>query len=146
LRRDGTVIRARHDDIPAGVAAAVQEALLQEGMVGVVAADHHVEHLADVVPASERVQLVASSLAKGLEFDHVIVVEPADIADAHGPETATGQRHLYVAITRAVSHLTIVHSRDLSPELRADQDLAAPDGHAASTRQDTGRTAARGSR
>ena len=49
------------------------------------------------------------TLAKGLEFDHVIVVEPARIAAAE----ARGLQRLYVALTRAVSRLTVLHSEPL---------------------------------
>jgi DNA helicase IV len=50
---------------------------------------------------------------KGLEFDHVVVVEPAAIAAAE----RRGLRRLYVVLTRAVSALTIVHAQPLPPEL-----------------------------
>ena len=46
--------------------------------------------------------------AKGLEFDHVIVVEPALIA-----EREQGLRHLYVALTRPTKTLVVLHSRPL---------------------------------
>jgi DNA helicase IV len=47
--------------------------------------------------------------AKGLEFDHVVVVEPALIADEGGER---GFRELYVALTRPTKTLVVVHSRD----------------------------------
>jgi ATP-dependent exoDNAse (exonuclease V) beta subunit len=53
------------------------------------------------------------TLAKGLEFDHVIVVEPAAIAGAE----ARGLQRLYVALTRAVSRLTILHAEPLPEAL-----------------------------
>ncbi len=58
--------------------------------------------------------------AKGLEFDHVIVVEPQRIVG----ETAevafdTGLRDLYVALTRATQTLTVVTSGSLPRALRA---------------------------
>ena len=46
--------------------------------------------------------------SKGLEFDHVVVVEPAAIAEEGG---AGGLRELYVALTRPTQTLTVVHSR-----------------------------------
>jgi DNA helicase IV len=58
--------------------------------------------------------VVPAPLAKGLEFDGVIVVEPAEIAGS-GPN---GVRLLFVALTRAVQHLAIAYSGDLPPELR----------------------------
>ena len=57
-------------------------------------------------------------LAKGLEFDHVILVEPADIVAAE-PDLRTGLRRLYVCLTRAVTSLQIVHARALPVELSA---------------------------
>ena len=52
--------------------------------------------------------------AKGLEFDAVVVVEPAIIAG----DTARGLRLLYVALTRAVQELVVVHA-DLLPRALA---------------------------
>jgi DNA helicase IV len=54
------------------------------------------------------------TLAKGLEFDQVIVVEPARISDT-GP---SGLRRLYVALTRAVSRLSVLHAEPLPAPLR----------------------------
>ena len=53
--------------------------------------------------------VVPVTLVKGLEFDHVIVVEPARIAAAE----AHGLHRLYVALTRAVSRLTVLHAEPL---------------------------------
>jgi len=54
--------------------------------------------------------------AKGMEFDHVIVVEPAQIVE----EAVEGQglRELYVALTRPTRTLVLVHSRPLPRALR----------------------------
>ena len=60
-----------------------------------------------------RVSLLVLADAKGLEFDSVIVVEPALIA-ARGPH---GMRALYVAITRCTRRLAVVHSRPLPAPL-----------------------------
>jgi DNA helicase IV len=56
---------------------------------------------------------VPVTLAKGLEFDQVIVVEPGLIAAAE----ARGLHRLYVALTRAVSRLTVLHSAPLPEPL-----------------------------
>jgi DNA helicase IV len=63
-----------------------------------------------------RVAVLTPREAKGMEFDHVIVVEPAQIVD----EAAEGQglRELYVALTRPTRTLILVHSRPLPKELR----------------------------
>ncbi len=60
--------------------------------------------------------VVPASLAKGLEFDHVVLVEPADIV-AGEADRLTGLRRLYVCLTRAVTSLAIVHAKPLPDEL-----------------------------
>ena len=74
---------------------------------------------------ADRLTLVPVTLAKGLEFDHVILVEPAQIATGE----AYGLRRLYVALTRAVSRLTVFHAEPLPAEL----SLHTIDGWACST-------------
>ena len=87
----------------------VSKALQDKGIEhGVLGQDHgDIDHQVDVVPAS---------VAKGLEFDRVVVVEPAEIAAAE-PDARTGLRRLYVVLTRAVSALTVVHAQPLPAEL-----------------------------
>ncbi|HYA08807.1 MAG TPA: UvrD-helicase domain-containing protein, partial [Gaiellaceae bacterium] len=62
-----------------------------------------------------RVAVLTPREAKGMEFDHVIVAEPALIV----AEAAEGQglRELYVALTRPTTTLVLVHSRPLPPQL-----------------------------
>jgi DNA helicase IV len=60
------------------------------------------------------VTLVPAPSAKGLEFDAVVVVEPAAIAEGDD----RGLRLLYVALTRPIQHLSIVHSAPLPDSLR----------------------------
>jgi DNA helicase IV len=52
--------------------------------------------------------------AKGLEFDAVIVVEPTAMID----EEPGAERALFVALTRAVQHLSILHVGELPSALR----------------------------
>jgi superfamily I DNA/RNA helicase len=54
------------------------------------------------------------SAAKGLEFDAVVLVEPAELL----AESPRGRNDLYVALTRATQRLTVVHSAPLPPILR----------------------------
>ena len=131
IRSDGSLHWIRAADLEAGVREAITEALAEEGLVGVIAADERAQELREALGDTDRVEVIAASLAKGLEFDHVIVVEPGEIVDApptshHGPAGSTGGgastagvglRHLYVALTRAVSHLTVVHDRPLPAEM-----------------------------
>jgi DNA helicase IV len=61
-----------------------------------------------------RVTLVPVDLAKGLELDAAVVVEPAAIV----AEEASGLRSLYVALTRATRRLSVVHARALPDPMR----------------------------
>jgi DNA helicase IV len=62
--------------------------------------------------------LVPASLAKGLEFDHVVLAEPAEIVSGE-PDQVTGLRRLYVCLTRAVTSLVVVHAAELPAALAA---------------------------
>ncbi|WP_371579108.1 AAA family ATPase [Streptomyces sp. NBC_01314] len=138
LRRDGELRIRRVDGVEAGGAeaggedaggagavvetvAAVRDALAREGSIGVITADGP-----DVVRLREalgeagvatggtgelgaRVTVLGAGEAKGLEYDHVVVVEPAAIVAAEG----RGLHRLYVVLTRAVSRLDVVHARAL---------------------------------
>jgi DNA helicase IV len=104
--------------------------LKEEGSIGVIAADDAIDELRsalhldgiDTIEADGdgRVAVVPAALAKGLEYDQVIVIEPAAIVEAE----TRGLNRLYVVLTRAVSRLDVLHSRDLPREL-AGQDLRA---------------------
>ena len=59
------------------------------------------------------ITVVPASVAKGLEFDSVVVVEPAAIAG----QAEHGLRLLYVALTRPTRHLTVVHAEPLPDPL-----------------------------
>jgi len=65
------------------------------------------EELAENLPSGELVPVLTPREAKGLEFDHVVVVEPALIPP----------RDLYVALTRPTKTLVVLHARDLPPRL-----------------------------
>ena len=65
--------------------------------------------LTDDADAEARVAVVPASLAKGLEFDAVVVVDPAAIVAAE----PRGLHRLYVVLTRAVSALVVLHRGDL---------------------------------
>lgn len=95
--------------VPDAQVATVSQTLSHKGIEhGVLGRDHgDVDHQVDVVPAS---------VVKGLEFDRVVVLEPAAIAAAE-PDERTGLRRLYVVLTRAVSALTVVHSEPLPAAL-----------------------------
>ncbi|MEV6885965.1 AAA family ATPase [Streptomyces sp. NPDC051135] len=125
LRGDGelTLRETPPGALPDTVVDAVRHALTREGSVGVVAADPDVPRLraaldAAGIPASgdetpgARVAVVPASVVKGLEYDHVVAVEPAAIAAAQDPG-GRGLHLLYVVLTRAVSRLDVVHAHPL---------------------------------
>ncbi|WUW36863.1 AAA family ATPase [Streptomyces sp. NBC_01462] len=112
------------------VVEACQELLGQEGSVGLIAADARVPVLAEALAAAgltylgpgeettpdTRLTLVPASLAKGLEYDYVVLDEPRAVVDGE-PDERTGLRRLYVALTRAVSGLIVTHAAPLPPQL-----------------------------
>ncbi|MGK4582474.1 HelD family protein [Kitasatospora sp. HPMI-4] len=116
--------------VPA-VVESCRKALDREGSTGLIAADARIPLLAEALteaglpfldPGTEtsaeaRLTLVPASLAKGLEYDYVVLDEPAAVV-AGEPDERTGLRRLYVALTRAVSGLTVVHSEPLPEQLR----------------------------
>ncbi|MGY4769157.1 HelD family protein [Kribbella sp. CWNU-51] len=105
--------------------AACKTALGGEGSVALIAADDQISHLRDALAAAglepallgetedemdtTRLVCVPATLAKGLEFDAVIVAEPAQIVAAE----PRGLHRLYVILTRAVSRLHIIHAQPL---------------------------------
>jgi DNA helicase IV len=120
-----SVLRVPSAALAGEVVAAATQACARPGSVAVIAADPQVRSLASAfdaagleygAPGSDaRLTLVPVTLAKGLEYDHVIVVEPARIAQAE----ARGLHRLYVALTRAVSRLTVVYAEPLPAPLPA---------------------------
>ncbi|MFD9002815.1 HelD family protein [Streptomyces sp. NPDC059582] len=114
----------------AEVVAACEELLRNEGSTGLIAADVRVPALAQALTAAgiaylapgeettreTRLTLVPASLAKGLEYDYVVLDEPQALVDGE-PDERTGLRRLYVALTRAVSGLIVTHSAPLPTQL-----------------------------
>jgi DNA helicase IV len=126
LRSDGALDVRETSDVDRAAVAEVRSALAYPGSVAVISADAAVDRLRaalgaaglttatpDEVEAEARVNVVPASLAKGLEYDHVVVVEPAEIAAAE----PRGLHRLYVVLTRAVSRLAIVHAAPLPAAL-----------------------------
>ncbi|MFE1247064.1 HelD family protein [Streptomyces sp. NPDC058766] len=114
----------------AEVVEACRDSLRHEGSIGLIAADARVPDLAGSLteagipylsPGEEttrhtRLTLVPASLAKGMEYDYVVLDEPRAVVDGE-PDERTGLRRLYVALTRAVSGLTVTHTAPLPPQL-----------------------------
>jgi DNA helicase IV len=118
------------DRLTASVVSACRASLRREGSIGLIVADARVEVLAEALasaglpylaPGEEttsesRLTLVPASLAKGLEYDYVVLDEPSAIVDGE-PDERTGLRRLYVCLTRAVSGLTLLHAAPLPAAL-----------------------------
>ncbi|MEQ7127138.1 UvrD-helicase domain-containing protein [Actinopolymorpha sp. B11F2] len=118
-----------HDFLDTLVATS-HEALDGEGSVAVIAADADVVTLyegllaAGLAPAllgatedameMSRLVCVPAPLAKGLEFDTVVVAEPSRIVEAE----PRGLHRLYVVLTRAVTSLHVIHATPLPSALR----------------------------
>ncbi len=99
---------------PGSVAVICADAQVAEVCTGLSAAGLEFAVLGSGSPAGEsRLTVVPVTLAKGLEFDHVVLAEPSRIATGE----AHGLRRLYVALTRAVSRLTVLHAEPLPSEL-----------------------------
>ncbi|MFC5749768.1 HelD family protein [Actinomadura rugatobispora] len=124
------VAAAAPEGLPDAVAATCREHLKGEGSIGVITADAalpalHQRLLAEGLEAASleenenamedaRLVCVPATLAKGLEFDTVVLVEPAGIVNAE----PRGLHRLYVALTRAVSALHVLHAAPLPAALR----------------------------
>ncbi len=115
---------------PAGdLVAAVVDRAAQEGSTAVICADDDVAATAAVLRGaglhpgvlgsggtpSDHLVVVPAGLAKGLEYDHVVVVDPAAVVAAE----PRGLQRLYVVLTRAVTSLTVVGAEGLPDPLRS---------------------------
>ncbi|WP_431896867.1 HelD family protein [Nonomuraea sp. bgisy101] len=114
VRRGGArplAVRAGLDEVAALVERERGE--IGEGRVGVVASDAVHAAVAALLPGGDDldapVVVLTVTRSKGLEFDSVVVVDPAGIL-------AQSARDLYVAMTRATRRLTVVYE-DVLPEV-----------------------------
>ncbi|WP_406200301.1 AAA family ATPase [Kitasatospora sp. NBC_01560] len=125
-----TITRVGAEERDKAVVEACHRALGHEGSTGLIAADARIPLLASALTAAglpylspgaetsaeARLTLVPASLAKGLEYDYVVLDEPAAVV-AGEPDGRTGLRRLYVALTRAVSGLAVLHAEPLPEQL-----------------------------
>jgi DNA helicase IV len=129
-RSEPAVVRVGAEAELAGAALAEARCLASEHqmLVGLIVAPGPVEDsvtkLAGRAPDVGRldsdgitrpITIVPAPGAKGLEFDAAVVVEPSAIAG----DSVRGLRLLYVALTRPIQHLSIVHSAPLPEPLRS---------------------------
>ena len=118
----------RFDRVPdvtaalAGVVADEADAV-GAGTIAVIAAEQRVVQVAEALTAAlggdrvivgdelreAQVSVLGVAQAKGLEFDGVVLVEPAEILG----ESRRGAHDLYVALTRPTQRLRVVHHADL---------------------------------
>ena len=112
-------------------AAALERDAVGDGKVAVISPASLLDELRPALPPvpggaavlDAPVALLDVDQAKGLEFDSVLLVEPAAIVAEGGD--VTGRRALYVAMTRTTRRLHVVHVDPLPPELlRADARMA----------------------
>jgi DNA helicase IV len=133
IRSEPGSLRVRDVRAMAGpLADVVGELAASPGSIGVVCADDVVAEVASLLTGAgtpavaltddgddvPRIAVVPASLAKGLEFDAVVVVDPAAIVAAE----PRGLHRLYVVLTRAVSSLVVLHRGDLPEALSAEAD------------------------
>jgi DNA helicase IV len=107
------VRRVEPDELLAEAYREAARLAAQDGLLAVIAPDELVASSPDDDDLWDGVPVLTPRQAKGLEFDHVIVVEPALIA-AHDQ----GLRELYVALTRPTRTLVVVHARPLPAGLQ----------------------------
>ncbi|MEE9415296.1 MAG: ATP-binding domain-containing protein [Acidimicrobiales bacterium] len=121
-----TMVSVSKAELARAVVGSVRELATTFQTTGVIAPANLLDQLLDELRAADvdttdtrlsptlgsAVSLIDAAAAKGLEFDAVVVVEPAEFADL-----PNGLRLLYVALTRAVQRLTIVHSKPICSEL-----------------------------
>src|SRR6201985_2432115 len=122
VREEGVAPRALRGlaSVPGVVAEELAE-MGNEGRLAVIAPGSRIAELAralpDAVPGDRTevldspVALLTVGQAKGLEFDRVVLVDPAGILD----QSPAGGHDLYVAITRGTHRLTPGHVGPLSP-------------------------------
>jgi DNA helicase IV len=119
------VLRAAPQQLASEAARQVKAVLERPGSIGVMAPRDQLHGLQralddqgiswsrlDPAADGQRVTLLAVKEAKGLEYDVVVLVEPAGIAGQ-----PRGLRLLYIAMTRAVSKLVMVHAAPLPEQL-----------------------------
>jgi DNA helicase IV len=132
-------LQVTEEDLVAAVADAAAAFEAEEGTLAVLAPPSRVDAVAALLPDSSA-DLTSGPVvlppagAKGLEFDSVLVVDPAGIV----AEGVRGHNDLYVALTRATQRLGVVHPGPLLPELSGLEVRAGGQG-AASTSSVTAR-------
>lgn len=125
VRADGELTVRHERDLRAATVDRVRAALDRPGSIAVITTDARVGELTEALQQADiavdtagqddehRVTVLPATLAKGLEFDHVVVVEPDEVVRAE----PRGLHRLYVVLTRAVSRLDVLHAGALPEAL-----------------------------
>jgi DNA helicase IV len=121
-RREPRIIAVTADDLVSESLAEARRLAAEGFLVGLIvppgAVDTEMQHATagagdiarlDELGITRSITLLPAPAAKGLEFDAVVVVEPMLIAG----DEVRGLRLLYVALTRPIQHLSILHARPL---------------------------------
>jgi DNA helicase IV len=99
--------------VPGSIGVVCADAAADEVVASLVAAGLPARRLDDDADEVPRLAVVPATLVKGLEFDAVVVVDPAAVVAAE----PRGLHRLYVVLTRAVSTLVVLHRGDLPEPL-----------------------------
>jgi DNA helicase IV len=124
-RTDPTIRAVPADQVASASLAEAYALMAEHALIAVIAPDELVPELVRLArrqdevgllerdAMSRRVTIVPAPAVKGLEFDSVVVVEPAAIAGTD----PRGLRLLYVALTRPIQHLSVIHGHTLPAPL-----------------------------
>ncbi|GAA4619521.1 ATP-binding domain-containing protein [Saccharopolyspora hordei] len=105
-----TVREVTSEQLPSAVRSAAADLLrAAEGTVGLITTMARRDEVREWLSTSDvedadRLRVVGSLEAKGMEYDAVVVVDPDGLA----AESSTGRRALYVALSRATQLLTVL--------------------------------------
>ena len=137
-RRGGVTLTSAPGQVPVVAAAEAARLAAGYGSVAVITAPVGVEEVERALVAAgldpgraesdgldRRVVLVEARQAKGLEFDAVVVADPAAVV-ASAADVGRGLRLLYVALTRPTQALAVVHGGDLPEPLASPAPLPSP--------------------
>jgi DNA helicase IV len=121
---DHDPVDVRADDLATGVVGVVEAWAAAPGRSVVVAVPERLDELVTALRGAgvrcglgiegldSAVAVMTPTQVKGLEFDNVLVAEPAEVGAGD-----SGLADLYVALTRATSRLALVRTGDLPPSL-----------------------------
>ena len=105
--RTAEAVRTVHERLPGRIAVIAAEERVADLHRALAASSDLPRVGAGSAGVDDEIAVMTAQDAKGLEFDIVVLVEPAELVDAHGAGD------LYVAMSRSTQHLGVVHARPL---------------------------------